>query len=244
MRTVVLSLLLFGGGVMRLSRAQEATAGKKAGVPAAEQPATLRIDDVAKPSERFPAKWYPAGDEVTPSGRPVLGAPYAATPFASSAVQAKPGEALIRKVVTEGRQFRDSAGRKRGESVYAANMKNWNESPAPRRRIYVADPVSHCNFLWFEPVSGSASADGSEPVATVTCFNRNFHYYDAVPFGPFDESMGAEAQVFHEGRNGTILLRDEPLGRKMVNGISALGVRHTAIFPRSRRSWVGSRRQR
>ena len=182
----------------------------------------LPADEEVRPSQRFPASWYPAGDGVTRSARPVTGKPYEAISYVLDLLTPDRPE-------QDSVQMRDRWGRTRSEEIRPAHDGSWNESSEARRRISVDDPASHCRFTWFEVLHGPRL---DSPVAVRDCSSRRVHFEAVTPFGSFDESMGAEWQVRHEGRNGKTVLRDEPLGRRMVNGVEALGTRRTASFPK------------
>jgi hypothetical protein len=158
----------------------------------------------ATPSERFPASWYPADNNVTYTETPVTGAPYEA------------------RRVTDGqsgsgmRVARDSAGRVHEEEPQPRLRPDGSLVQA--REVSVEDPVSHCRFQWMEPWAASGP-----PTATVQCMPPTLHYNGQPPWAKAMASAAGEKPPAAPGDT----VRNEALGEREFGGVRASGLRST-----------------
>lgn len=161
--------------------------------------------DHATPSERFPASWYPADNNVTYTETPVTGAPYEA--LRVTAGQSGSGT----------RVARDSAGRVHEEEPQPRLRPDG--SLVQTREVSVEDPVSHCRFQWMEPWAASGP-----PTATVQCMPPTLHYNG----GAMWQSLIADApREEHPDPSRTI--RVAPLGERVIEGVRAVGTMRTIL---------------
>lgn len=173
----------------------------------------LLTDIAPPPSSRFPAAWYPADNDVTYTSAAQLGAPYSATLVTT--FQLRNPDGTVKTLSQSTFQARDGAGRKREET----------ETPRPdghggiiqAHDVSVNDPVSHCSFKWMEPWAAPG-----QPTAIVTCMPRTLHY---VQQNIYTDEISPAPQDLHSFPGLTD--RSEPLGTRRIEGLDAVGVRHT-----------------
>jgi hypothetical protein len=166
------------------------------------------------PSARFPASWYPSENDVTTYGVLVqeTDAPYTATMVTTSRL-VDPQTGAVRESVMRTLQIRDAAGRTRTETS--------RPYPGPYgqviqlREIDVNDPVSRCSFHWGEP-----RTNAEEPTATVKCGPLKAKYLKK----DFAEGLVEQPTKTHFVDSEIF---KEPLGKRVVNGVEATGVRVT-----------------
>jgi hypothetical protein len=180
------------------------------------QATTSVLTDVApSPSNRFPADWYPADNDVTYTSAAQRGEPYSATLVITYQVRNPDG--TTKSVNQSGLQARDGAGRKREEM--ARPRPDGQGGVIMAHEVSVNDPVSHCSFRWMDPWVGAGT-----PTAFVTCMPRTLHYIeqdiyaDAVTSQPQEVSSAMESDTTD---------RSEPLGKRQIEGFDATGVRRT-----------------
>lgn len=162
--------------------------------------------DVAPPSARFPAAWYPPDNDVTSTMAPVKGAPYEARLVMNGGQVGAPH-------THEPLYARDSAGRTRTETPPQSRLGQ-DGRPVDVREVEVSDAVSHCIFHWAEPWM-----DSSVPTATMFCMPRTLHYNTQ----PNWSSILASMQAAEEHPSSTETDRNEPLGVRTFDGIRAVG---------------------
>jgi hypothetical protein len=182
---------------------------------------TQVVTDVAPPpSSRFPTAWYPADNDVTYTSAAQLGAPYSATLVTT--FQLRNPDGTVKTLSQSTFQARDGAGRKREET----------ETPRPdghggiirTHDVSVNDPVSHCSFQWMEPWVAPG-----QPTATVTCMPRTLHYEQNM----YADEISSAPQDLHSFPGVTD--RSEPLGTRPMEGLDAVGVRHTRTLADAQR---------
>lgn len=181
-----------------------------------QSPQPVTVDVAPGPSEKFPANWYPADNDVTYTGAPEKGAPYTATLITTSSF-VNPASGLHQIFRTSTFQARDAAGRKRDE--VERNMPDGHGGTVAIRAVSVNDPVSHCSFSWTEPWLGQ-----EKPRATVQCLSRTLHFQVQNLFA---DTMATEAR---ETSSVDGVDRTEPLGKRWFGEVQASGVRRTRII--------------
>jgi hypothetical protein len=185
-----------------------------AGVSSQAQVKAPALTDVAPPSDRFPASWYPPDSNVASTFAPQRGAPYTATLVTSWQFR----DQLSRKEVGQTTfQARDGAGR----TQYETNVlrPDGHGGSVTVHNVTVDDPVSHCAFRWTEPLAAP-----DKPTAIVACTSRTLHY---VEKGMYADMMIAEPK--EEQSLPNVIDRSEPLGSRVIEGLEAVGMRHTRI---------------
>jgi hypothetical protein len=177
------------------------------------QPVGAQIDTAPAPSARFPAPWY-AGTQWTSTQAPVTGAAYTATLVTTYTMPASAASAM--SVNQSSMKYRDAAGRTRTEQPLGPlPTPEGTQGAEQRKEVEVNDVVTHCMFHWGEPWTGTERS-----IATVSCFRTLY-------FSPWDTSWGTKAQVPSETTSFGRTIKTEPLGRKTINGLEALGTRMT-----------------
>ena len=170
------------------------------------------LTDVAPPSSRYPANWYPADNDVTYTSSAQRDAPYSATLVITSQLRDSGGE--TKTLVQSGLPARDGAGRKREEMAMPR--------PDDHGGVIMAHEVTVNNhvalhFRWMEP-----SVAPGPPRAMVTCMPRTLHYTE--------QNIYADAIANHPQQVSSTpdtTDRSEPLGTRRIEGFEATGVRHT-----------------
>jgi hypothetical protein len=166
------------------------------------------------PSARFPASWYPPENDVAVHGLQLeTDAPYTATMVMTTGF-VDPKTGAVREGSMRTLQARDAEGRTRTETSMPRSGPDGQVVQA--REIEVMDPVSHCSFRWMEPWAASG-----EPTAMVQCAPLKARY---LKQNIFAEALVEEPSVEHDFGSE---IRKEPLGRRVVNGVEAVGVRVT-----------------
>lgn len=168
--------------------------------------------DVAAPSARFPAEWYPADNDYSYTTPPIAGAPYSGMMVATGS-----HAGVTAQMVQKTHQMRDGAGRLRTETVTMRPGAGNGGLPVEVRVIEVDDPVSHCRFQWAEPSDGPG-----QPSATVICMPKILHYSGE---GNSEISIPPERVETHPMPRETMVR--EPLGTRVMEGLEARGVRVT-----------------
>src|ERR1035438_8445388 len=184
------------------------------------QTSAIASTDIAPaPSMRFPSNWYPVDSEVTYTAAPQPHAPYAAT-LVTSMRYLDPATGKVKITSRSTLQARDSAGRRRDET----------ESPLPDghggvtmvHEVSVSDPVSHCSFRWMEPWVAPG-----KPTSVVTCMPRTLHYNSQDLYA--DMLVSETKEVY----SGDRVDRLEPLGKRVLGDLVAVGIRHTTTNSQS-----------
>lgn len=168
--------------------------------------------DIAVPSARFPAEWYPKQGGSTSA--PIAGAPYSATWTVTTTVldsEGKPRGTYAWRTL----KWRDSAGRDRDEELFSempnaqANMPN---------EITVNDTVQHCQFTWSAPVIREQDRE-----AVVNCNSLEEFRSDA---SLAKKMTDPKAETVHE-QLGPIVrsTTTTPLGKRTMQGLEVVGIR-------------------
>jgi hypothetical protein len=167
--------------------------------------------DVAAPSERFPAEWYPKLNGTSTSA-PIAGAPYIATWTMTTEVLDGEGKP-IGKSAWRALKWRDSAGRTRDEELFS-EMPNLQRMP---NEITVNDTVHHCGFTWYEPVTREQDRE-----ATVNCYSIELYRTDDSPAKQMaDPKPGIKHEQFG---NMTQTTTTTPLGGRSLHGLEVVGI--------------------
>lgn len=215
----------------------------------AQAPATLSgaHDTAPSPSEKFPAEWYLAQDpyhpspvaETTSGSASSAGAPFIGTIVMSASLPGQtPRVATMREFT-----MRDSAGRLRTEEEFNDYGRPISNASQVMRQISVNDVVAHCSFDWVEPATKE-----SDKRAIVQCFPRRVaSQVDGVECKQPDSEKGKRhdgpeirqpdgmeskmtrqvPEVLHDFPWETLQI--EPLGQKIIAGLTAFGIRQTLI---------------
>jgi len=184
------------------------------------QTKTPKVTNVAPaPSDRFPASWYPADDNVTYTMAAQKDAPYTAT-LVTTAHYVDPATGEVKDSSQSTLQARDSAGRKRDEVEMP--RPDGQEGNVMAHEVSISDPVSHCRFRWMEPW---VAAD--KPTATVACMPRTLHYINQNLYS--DAMVSAPREVNSPGSSEL----SQPLGTRKFGDVEAVGVRRTTTTTNS-----------
>lgn len=167
--------------------------------------------DVAVPSARFPAEWYPKqGGGGT---APIAGAPYSATWTMTTTVldsEGKPIGTQAWRVL----KWRDSAGRIRDEELFS-EIPNAIATP---NEITVVDTVQHCQFTWYAPITRERDRE-----AVVNC--------NSLEEGRTDDSFARQMtdpkpEIRHEQLGATAeTTTTTALGKRTLQGLEVVGIR-------------------
>jgi hypothetical protein len=168
--------------------------------------------DIAVPSARFPAEWYPKQGGSTTA--PVAGAPYSATWTMTATVLDSEGKP-IGTSVWRTLKWRDSAGRIRDEELLSEIPNTIANIP---NEITAVDTVQHCQFTW-----GAPELREQDREAAVNC---NSLEEDRGEDDLAREMTDPKPEIRHEqlgtmARTTTIT----PLGRRTMHGLEAVGIR-------------------
>jgi hypothetical protein len=164
---------------------------------------------------RFPARWYPEGNDTAYTVNIEKNAPYTATLVTTTHIVDRSTH-QTRTFSTSTFQARDAEGRKRDET----------EMPRPdghggtimAHEITIADPASHCNFRWMEPWIAPG-----KPTAVVTCMPRIFHYINQNIWLDNIVNKPTETHFLN------MVYLAEPLGKRMFADLEEVGVQKTTI---------------
>ena len=173
--------------------------------------------DVAVPSARFPAEWYPKqnGDSTD---APIAGAPYSATWTMTTTLLNSEGKP-IGTYAFRTLKWRDSAGRIRDEELFS-EVPNAVRTP---NEITVADTVQHCQFTWAEPVAREQDRD-----AVVYCHSLlESRTEDGVSRLMTDPKPDVERQKYGIMIETTTTT---PLGKRTMQGLEVVGVRAVTTY--------------
>jgi hypothetical protein len=168
--------------------------------------------DIAVPSARFPAEWYPKQGGSTTA--PVAGAPYSATWKVTTTVldgEGKPiGTSAWRTL-----KWRDSAGRNRDEMLLSELPNTIANNP---NEITAVDTVQHCQFTWSAPVVREQDRE-----AVVNCNSlEEYRSDDSLA----KKMTDPKPEIRHE-QLGTMVRTTTitPLGTRTMQGLEAVGIR-------------------
>ena len=173
----------------------------------------ITVDVAPAPSARFPSSWYPPDNDVTYTTAPQRNAPYVGTLVTTFHV-ANSASGEVKVLSQSTKQARDSAGRTRTEEVRP--RPDGHGGVVQAHEVEVSDPVSHCSFRWMEPWIAPGKAE-----ATVTCMPRTVHYNQQNIYA---DSIVSEPKEVHSVNT---VDRYEPLGKRQMDNLEAVGVRHT-----------------
>lgn len=169
--------------------------------------------DVAVPSARFPAEWYPKENGISTTA-PIAGAPYSATWTMTTEVLDSEGKP-IGKAVLRTLKWRDSAGRIREDELLSDIPNAIAENP---NEITAVDSVQHCQFTWRAPVTLEQDRE-----AVVNCRSLEESRTDD---GLARQMMDPKPEVRHEQfGNVTRTTTITPLGKRTMQGLGAVGIR-------------------
>ncbi len=168
--------------------------------------------DIAVPSARFPAEWYPKQNGMSTSA-PIAGAPYSATMTMTTELLDSEGKS-VGKYAFRTLQWRDSAGRMRDEELFS-EMPNTVATP---NEITAVDSVQHCQFTWNAPVTRE-----QDRVAVVNCRSlEEGRSDDSLPRHITDsEPETTSEQLGPMVRTTTTT----PLGKRTMEGLEVVGMR-------------------
>jgi len=168
--------------------------------------------DIAVPSARFPADWYPKQKSSTSA--PIAGAPYSATMTMTTEVLDREGKS-VGKSAFRTLKWRDSAGRFRDEELFSEMP---NAIAGIPNEITAVDTVQHCQFTWYDPVTRSQDRG-----AVVNCMS--------LEVGRTDDSLprhitDPKPEITHE-QLGTMVrtTTTTPLGKRTMEGLEVVGIR-------------------
>lgn len=119
-------------------------------------------------------------------------------------------------------QARDSAGRRHVEGDMRPSPDG-HGNVVYSREVTVSDPVSHCNFRWFQPWT-----EPGKPIARVTCGPRSMRYVQQDTWA--GSLVTAPKDKVEFGEN----IHSEPLGTRLFGDIRAKGLRQTKIMENSK----------
>lgn len=202
-----------------LALAVNLTLSTLAAVTASGQSTPSNLVAAPAPSVRFPAEWYTSkslNDAAPTTQAPITGAPYSATIVTSWSMPVsagRPGAGMSQR----GMRYRDGVGRTRTEESRGIVNLNINKPIEMPKEIEVNDVVTHCMFHWVEPWTSQGQA-----VATVSCFSSMY-------FDPWDTSWGVKSQTASESTQFNRTIKTQPLGYKILKGLSCLGARSTLM---------------
>ncbi|MDQ2926382.1 MAG: hypothetical protein M3R43_12640, partial [Acidobacteriota bacterium] len=171
--------------------------------------------DIAVPSARFPAEWYPKENRMSTTA-PVAGAPYSATETMTTKVLNSEGM-VVGTARQRTLQWRDSAGRFRDEEFFEIEGHP-NAFPDIPPLITAVDTVQHCQFTWSDSVN--PNQDGE---AVVNC---NSLEVSRGEDGLARSMTDPKPEIAHEqyGPMATTTTTT-PLGKRTIQGLEAVGVR-------------------
>jgi hypothetical protein len=172
--------------------------------------------DIAVPSARFPAEWYPkeTGMQAT---APIAGAPYTAAMTMTTTVLNSEG-----KPIGTSRQrtlmWRDTAGRFRTEELPSEIPGYPDAYDGLPHQITAVDTVHHCQFIWSAPVAREQARE-----AVVYCNSGEVSRTDDSPASRMTDP---KPEIVHE-QLGTMTrtTTTTPLGKRILQGLEAVGVR-------------------
>jgi hypothetical protein len=182
-----------------------------------------RTDVAPPPSDRFPASWYPSQSNVAHTFAPERGAPYTATLVVTSRFA---DQSAVKEASQTNLQTRDGVGRLRVDTE--VHQPDGHGGTVTIHHVEVDDPVSHCSFRWTEPVIAP-----EKPMAVVSCSSRTLYYTEQSRWA---DVMITEPKEEHTLPNEIDI--SEPMGRRVIEGLDAVGMRKTRrlIDPKTRSS--------
>ena len=169
--------------------------------------------DIAVPSARFPAEWYPKENGMSTTA-PIADAPYSATMTMTTEVLDGEGKSIGRSA-SRTLKWRDSAGRIRDEELFSEMP---NAIAGIPNEITAVDTVQHCQFTWYDPVTRSQDRG-----AVVNC--------GSLEEGRTDDSLprhitDSKPEITHEQLGTRVRTTTTTLlGKRTMQGLEVVGIR-------------------
>ena len=177
--------------------------------------------------------------EMSFSGKPVKGAPYAAEVTNETTQTLADGNHIVRR--TTGAFYRDSEGRTRREQTLPV-IGPWSQS-APHQRIFISDPVASVSYE-LDPQAHTASKGlmGRDTMmitggGDVLAMRRSGLQQAEVAAGKahiVEQAIKVEAEGTFEmavSQSNHPDVKSESLGKRMIEGVQAEGMRSTFTIP-------------
>jgi|SRR5882762_596140 len=178
--------------------------------------------------------------EMSFSGKPIKGAPYAADVTNETTQTLADGNHIVRR--TTGAFYRDNEGRTRREQTLP-EIGPWSQS-TPHQRIFISDPVTSASYeLNPETHTASKGQMGKETMMITGMGDVLATHRGGLP--PAEVAAGKilmEHSIrIESGTDGTFEtavskpnhpdVKTESLGKKMIEGVQAEGTRSTFTIP-------------
>jgi hypothetical protein len=180
-------------------------------------PRPLIGKDIAVPSPRFPAEWYPKETGMNATA-PIADAPYSATMTTTTKALDSEGK-TVGTSIQRTLEWRDSAGRFRDEELLPEIQGQPGDAFAGiPHQVTAVDTVHHCQFTWSEPVARDQSCE-----AVVYCNSMEVSRSDD---SHAKQMTDPKPEVMHEQLgNMAVTTTTTPLGKRNLEGLEAVGFR-------------------
>ncbi len=184
------------------------------------QPRDVLVDVAPAPSDRYPARWYPAKNDVVYTETITRHLPYIGILVTSSHF-VKPRNGAVEAAEQRTHQMRDGLGRRRHEvemdrlDAHGKSIKAYE--------VTVHDTVSHCDFRWMEPWVVTLP-QFSQPVATATCRPLRERY---TLQNVWRDAIVTTTKHRQDPFGDTI---SQPLRTRMMEGLEAEGTQLTKVL--------------